>query len=126
MKVLAQYLAVGAAGFFGAMARLLLTELCIKLFGAGFPIGTMIINVAGSFALGWLTAAVAHGLPISRTTQLAIGVGFIGAFTTFSTLMNDTVLLGRDGRMEFAMLNLLASIVLGLLAVGAGIWVATR
>lgn len=126
MKLVAQYLAVGGAGFFGAIARLMLTQLCIALFGSGFPIGTLLINVGGSFALGWLTAAVARGLPISHTMQLAIGVGFIGAFTTFSTLMNDTVLLGRGGRMEFAMLNLLASTVLGLLAVGAGMWMATR
>lgn len=126
MRILVQYLAVGGAGFLGAIARLLLTQLCIAFFGSGFPIGTLIINVTGSFALGWLTAAVAQGLPLSRTTQLAIGVGFIGAFTTFSTLMNDTVLLGRAGRLDFALLNLMASTVLGLLAVGAGIWVATR
>jgi CrcB protein len=126
MKVLTQCLAVGGAGFLGAVARFLITQLCIAVFGPGFPTGTMLINVMGSFALGWLTAIIAQGAPISRTMQLALGVGFLGAFTTFSTRMNDTVLLGRSGRLDIALLNLLASMILGLLAVSLGIWIATR
>src|SRR3954463_3237163 len=92
MKTLIQYLAVGSAGFFGATARLLVGRVSRQLFATDFPVGTLIINITGSFIPGWFVTAVARGWTISdpissETFQLMVAVGFVGSYTTFSTFM---------------------------------------
>src|SRR5271167_3183048 len=86
--LLLRCLAIGAAGFFGSIARYVIGLMFGRL-GYRFPLGTLFINISGSFFLGWLMAhAVTRN--VSDTTKLAIGVGFVGAYTTFSTFMYET------------------------------------
>lgn len=120
MKVmLVRYLAVGAAGFVGAILRVAVGMLFGRL-NLRFPLGTMFINVSGSFFLGWfLTYARARS--ISDTTILAIGAGFVGAYTTFSTYMYESAKLAEGGAGIEAVLNIIGSLILGMLAVWAGI-----
>lgn len=123
MKVLLlRCLAVGAAGFVGAVARFLVAILFGRFTGR-FPVGTLVINITGSLFLGWfLTYAGSRNL--SDMVKLSIGVGFVGAYTTFSTYMYDSNKLLEDGSGIKAMVNLIGSLVLGLLAVRLGILLA--
>jgi CrcB protein len=131
MKTLIQCLCIGGAGFFGAIARFLVGQVCGRWFDTSFPVGTLVINVTGSFILGWIATAVARGWTISDrispdTLRLTIGVGFVGAYTTFSTFMFESNQLLEKGATIQAMLNLFGSLLLGLLAVWFGIRLASR
>ena len=84
-----------------------------------FPWGTMTVNVVGCFLIG-LLSGMSLGGQISPTTKLVLVTGFCGGFTTFSTFMNENLLLGRDGAFLSAVLYTLASLVLGLIAVVIG------
>ena len=125
MKVLLQYLAIGCAGFIGAITRVAVATLFGRL-NIRFPLGTLFINVTGSLFLGWFLTVVTDRYPVSDTTRLAIGAGFVGAYTTFSTFMFESSRLADDGAGLEAMLNLLLSLLLGLLAVRLGITIARR
>ena len=125
MKLLAQCLAVGAAGFFGAVARFLVGLACGRAF-ANFPVGTLVINVTGSFVLGWLAAYASARVGFNETLRIAIGVGFVGAYTTFSTYMYESDALLRQGAWLKAVLNLAGSLLLGLLAVRLGAYVGSK
>jgi CrcB protein len=83
------------------------------------PVATFLINVVGSFALGLLVTWGATLL--SRDVASALGIGFLGAFTTFSTFTIDAALLGDDGRVGTAALYVLASVAVGLVAAVGGI-----
>jgi CrcB protein len=123
--LLLRYLAVGAAGFIGAIARVLVGTAFgrMSVRFSNFPIGTLVINVSGSLFLGWfLTYAGSRN--ISDTTRLAIGAGFVGAYTTFSTYMFESSRLAQGGAVLLALLNLVGSLVLGFLAVRLGILLA--
>ncbi|HEY1786463.1 MAG TPA: fluoride efflux transporter CrcB [Pirellulales bacterium] len=124
MKLLAQYLAVGAAGSLGAMLRLAVATFCGRWFGTAFPIGTLVINLSGSLFLGWFMTLISARYVVSDTLRLAVAVGFVGAFTTFSTFAFESNSLLEDGAAMKAMANLVGSVVLGLLAVRLGIWLA--
>jgi fluoride exporter len=90
-----------------------------------FPLGTFVINVSGSFVLGVLGTVVAQKMfPSSEAARLALGVGFLGAFTTFSTFEYETHALFEDGSWLMATANIVASVLVGLLAVRAGIVLA--
>ena len=120
MKILMHCLAVGAGGFLGALCRMGVAAASARAFGRGFPVGTFIINVGGSFLLGWFLARVARGWEVPQAAQLGVTVGFLGAYTTFSTFMYETDQLARGGAAWKASLYLLGSIALGLLAVRLG------
>jgi CrcB protein len=126
MKILIQCAAVGVGGFVGAIARFLVALVCGRFFGTGFPIGTLIINLTGSFFLGWFLTAIGGRTIVSDHVRLAIAVGFVGAYTTFSTYMYESTALMDDGAWFKAMFNLIGSLILGLIAVRLGIWVAAR
>lgn len=121
-QMLARYLAIGLAGSAGALARFVLATLFGRL-NMRFPIGTLFINVTGSLFLGWfLTHVSTRG--VSDTTRLAIAVGFVGAYTTFSTYMYESYKLFHDGAAIEAAVNLMGSLLLGLFAVWLGVWLA--
>ena len=126
MKLLVEYLAVGFAGFFGAVARLFLGQACGRLFGTTFPVGTLAVNVAGSFLLAWLLTFAGDRLVVPETMRLAVAVGFIGAFTTYSTFMHESNALWEQGALIKAGLNVVASLVFGLAALRLGVYVASR
>ena len=115
MKVLVQYAAVAAGGSLGAMARFAVARVSGRLFGSSFPTGTFIINITGSLLLGWFIAMARQRTNISETMTLAVAVGFVGAYTTFSTYMLESNALLEDGAAIKAMGNLIGSIIVGLL-----------
>ena len=125
MAVLMPYLLVGLGGFIGAIARFEVARAIGALFESRFPWGTFAINVSGSFLLGVLSVIVAQKTaPDSEALRLALGVGFLGAFTTFSTFEFETHALLDDGSWVMALANMIASLLLGLVAVRAGIVLA--
>lgn len=122
MSTLWPYLLVGAGGFLGANARFVIARELGALLDTRFPLGTFVINISGSFLLGLLGVLVAQKVsPDSETLKLALGVGFLGGFTTFSTFELETHALFEGGSWLVATTNMFASLFVGLLAVRAGI-----
>jgi fluoride exporter len=109
-------LLVAAGAAVGAPLRYLVDRFVQRRAGAGFPWGTLTVNVAGSLLLGFITQT-ADG----RVTLLA-GVGFCGTFTTYSTFGYETVRLAEDGARRDALLNVVASLAAGLAAAALGVW----
>jgi len=126
MKFLIDCLWVGSAGFCGAIARFAVARGCGQVFRTSFPVGTLVINVTGSFVLGWLAAYASARVGFNETLRIAIGVGFVGAYTTFSTYMYESDALLRQGAWLKAVLNLAGSLLLGLLAVRLGAYVGSK
>jgi CrcB protein len=117
------YLLVGVGGFAGAIARFVVARGVDTLVDTRFPLGTFLINISGSFALGILGALVAQKVsPGSEAMRLALGVGFLGAFTTFSTFEFETHVLLEHSSWLLATAYVLGSVFVGLLAVRAGIF----
>jgi len=118
------YLTVAAGGAVGAPARYLL-DIAVAARGRGghFPLGTFIVNASGAFLFGLVFgAAVHHGL--SDAARAAVGTGFCGAYTTFSTFSNETVRLVEKGSLMAAALNLGGSLAVGLVAAALGLGLA--
>jgi CrcB protein len=115
-----QWIAVAAGGAAGAVSRYALATIVYGLLGTHFPWGTMVVNLVGCFGLGvvaaWADAAVA---PEWIRTTLAIG--FFGAFTTFSTFSLEALRLLEQGEAGRAGTYVLASVVVGIGAVAAGL-----
>jgi len=127
MKNVMPYLWVGAGGFLGAIARYVVANVARKLLGVGFPYGTFFINVSGSFLLGViLTALAQRALPHSNEIRLAAAVGFLGAYTTFSTFEYECHGLLEDREWALAVTNMFGSLFLGLLAVRLGMALARQ
>ncbi|HJP89233.1 MAG TPA: CrcB family protein [Candidatus Limnocylindrales bacterium] len=114
-------LLVGAGGFFGAISRYLLDGWVSGITGGTFPWGTFVINVTGSFVLGLLFALTVERAILPATIRPPILVGFIGAYTTFSTLTLESWRLVEDGSYGLALANIGGSMLLGLVAVVAGL-----
>lgn len=122
MQRLLPYLLVGIGSFIGGNARYLVGRWVGTLVEGRFPLGTLLINLSGSFLLGMIGGflaqrSVAHG----DALRLALGVGFCGAFTTFSTFEFETNALLEDGAWPAALANVFVSLFVGLLAVRFGI-----
>jgi CrcB protein len=125
MSMLMPYLLVGLGGFVGANARFVIARLVGAAFETRFPLGTFVINISGSFLLGVLGTIIAlKVMPNSEAMRLALGVGFLNAFTTFSTFEFETHALFEDGSWLLATTNMFASLFVGLIALRAGIVVA--
>ena len=113
---------VGIAGFFGAITRYALGGWLSERIGGAFPWETFIINVSGCFALGFLFTLLTERFLPHPTLRIAVTVGFLGAYTTFSTFAFETMRLSEDGAVLLAALNIVGSVGAGLLAVYAGTW----
>jgi CrcB protein len=126
IQMLKQSAAIGVAGFFGALSRVLVGTMVGKWVDTKpFPLGTLVVNVSGCFILGAFYAYTARA-PLGETLRVAIGVGFVGAYTTFSTLMYDTDALWENRFPWISVLNLVLSLALGLVAVRVGILMGRR
>jgi len=113
---------IGAGGFFGAITRYLVDGWVSSSTKVGaFPAGTFVINLSGAFVLGLLSALALEKAAIDPRIRGPIMIGFIGAYTTFSTLMFESWRLAEDGSWGLAMLNVGLSGALGLCAVFAGL-----
>ncbi len=122
---MSQLLAVGLGGFVGAVARYSITEFLARKFPGSFPIGTLIVNVAGCLLIGILMAVVTHkqlhpSLRIHEHTSLFLISGFLGSLTTFSTFGHDTVNLLRNSQLNHAFFNISGNLMIGLFAVWLG------
>ena len=113
-------LALLGAGF-GAVCRYTLGGWLNHKLGPEFPWGTLTVNLVGCFALGLLEGAAPH----DTFLLLVLGKGFIAGFTTFSTLMFETLTLSRAGGQKRAASNVIGSLILGLLALLFGLYLGT-
>ena len=113
---------VALGGALGASARYMTGLAAARLLGPGFPWGTLIVNVAGSFLMGGLVVLLAH-LGGNRWAPLLM-TGVLGGFTTFSAFSLDAVTLWDRGQPMLAGAYVGASVVLSLAALAAGLWVA--
>ncbi len=114
-------LIVGLGGFVGAVARYLVGGWVQQRWGAAFPYGTFVVNVSGSFLLG-LFATLALRLAWGEPWRLLFAVGFVGAYTTFSTFEYETLQLIAEGnRYPAAVAYLLGSVIAGFLAACLGV-----
>jgi fluoride exporter len=108
-------LGIGVLGGAGAIARFLLDGAVSARTGRRFPWGTLAVNLSGAFALGVLAGAVVSGDALRLE-----GIGFIGAFTTFSTWVFESHRLGEDGELGWGVVNLVGSLALGIAVVWLG------
>ena len=114
-------LLIGLGGFAGAVARYLVDGAVAERTGGGFPWGTLVVNLSGSFVLGLLFALTAERAILPADIRGPVMIGFIGAYTTFSTWMLESWRLIESGSYLPAIANLGGSVVLGLLAMVAGL-----
>ena len=115
-------LLVAGAGALGSLSRYALSGAVYAALGQNFAYGTLVVNVVGSFLLGLLMQLGLNTDLIPPHLRTAIAIGFIGAFTTFSTFTYETVQFIQDGAWGSAALNVVTSLVLGISAVFAGIY----
>jgi CrcB protein len=125
-QILVQYLAVAGGGAVGAVLRYVVAMISGRLFQTDFPVGTLIINVSGSLFLGWFATVTRERVVVSETVRLALAVGFVGAYTTFSTFMFESNFLIEQREWNKVLVNLLGSLLLGLIAVRVGVRLGGR
>ena len=118
MKVL---LIIGTGGFFGSIGRYLVQQLLHEKFDTGFPIGTMAVNILGSFIIGMVYALFEKGSVLSPEWRLFLAVGFCGGFTTFSSLAFDSLQMLRLEQFMYLSLYLAISFFGGLMATYLGV-----
>lgn len=114
-----EFLLVGVGGFLGAISRFSINVLEKKINLHSFPFGTLVINILGCFIAGVIISKI-QTFQINRHGILFLLVGFTGSFTTFSTLMVDSVQLAKSGLTVAAVVNLILSVALGSSAVLLG------
>lgn len=122
-NTLAQLLVIMAGGAFGAVARFLLSTKITEKFGSVFPYGTLSVNVIGSFLMGLLAILLVERLALDPLLKLGVFVGFLGAFTTFSTFSMETLNLFEQGHNIRAILNMFLSVLLSVFAVFLGVFI---
>jgi CrcB protein len=115
-------LAVALGGAVGSVARFLVGIGSTKLFGLGFPWGTLLINIAGSFLIGVLAESFALKWSLPHAAQVFLTVGICGGFTTFSTFSLDSYALMQRGQLALAAAYILASVVLSIAALLGGLY----
>lgn len=113
-----QCLVVGAGGFLGAIARYLVGTWINSRYSGLFPWATFVINITGSFLLGLMATLLMNRVLINPNWRLFVTIGFVGAYTTFSTFEYESAQLGSSWQ---ALGNLLGSVTAGYLAVWLGI-----
>jgi CrcB protein len=111
-------------GAVGAGARHLVGRAALALWGPGFPVGTFLVNVVGGFATGLLAAWLASRASGDEALRYLLGVGVLGGFTTFSAFSLETVLMLQRQEFGMALLYILASVVLSIGALFAGLQVS--
>lgn len=120
MPVITNALLIGAAGAIGTLLRAGCTTLATRLLGPGFPWGTLLVNVLGSFAFGAIFA-LARSRAIPTEQEVVLLVGLLGGFTTYSSFAFQSAEMLSNGRPVVALAYLVATNALGLVAVWAGL-----
>lgn len=117
-------LCVACGGALGAVVRYLVSLGCEQWLGR-FPWGTLIVNVVGCFVLGWLAEMAWTSTTFSEPFKLTVATGFLGAMTTFSTFGVQTIQLWKTSAF-WALSNVAANVIVGLVAALAGVYLASR
>ena len=120
MQTATIYIFIALGGASGACLRYFLSQLMLQWFGKGFPFGTLLVNIVGSFSLGLLYSLLEHGQLEAALWRTTVGVGFMGALTTFSTFSVDTLMLFQQGLWLKAALNVTLNILCCLFAAWLG------
>jgi len=116
------YLLVAVGGALGSMARYGGGVLAGKVWTSSFPLGTMVINVAGSLAMGVFIGYLARTVPAWQAdARLFVAVGILGGFTTFSSFSLDTIAMLERGEIGPALLYVLVSVIVGIAALSGGL-----
>ena len=116
-----KYLMVGVGGFMGAVARFWLGGYIGQRMGTKFPYGTFVINCSGSFIIGLIVTLLAERSHWNPNLRYLIPIGFVGAYTTFSTFEFETLRAFQDGQILIAALNVTLSVLIGFIAVWLGV-----
>jgi len=118
--MLSNYLIIGLGGFLGAVARYSVALWVGQRWGRTFPLGTFVVNISGSFLISLLMSLFTERFMVSPQVRLFLVVGFIGAYTTFSTFEYETGTLLKDGEWSIALANVILSVIAGFVALKLG------
>ncbi|XQW86866.1 fluoride efflux transporter CrcB [Thalassotalea piscium] len=119
------YIMVALGGAGGATLRFFFSQLIFNWLGKGFPFATLAVNICGSLVMGMLYGLIEQSIIEVSIYRTLIGIGFLGAFTTFSTFSMDTLLLIQQGDLFKALLNVLLNVCLCVIASGIGLYLVT-
>jgi len=120
--MLVKLMLIGVGGAMGALLRYAVAGWAHRVFGGAFPVGTLAVNMIGCGLIGVAAAVFASPHRVSDAWRLALLVGLLGGFTTFSTYAYETIALAEEGQNSRALLNILLNNALGLFAA----WAAFR
>ena len=121
-----QVMAIAIGGASGALLRFWTSQGVHLLFGRSFPFGTLAVNVIGSFLMGILTVYLLERTQLSPEWRAALLIGLLGAFTTFSTFSIETLNLLEQGEQLKALMNVVLSVGLCLVATGLGLLIGRQ
>ncbi|AAZ25988.1 MULTISPECIES: fluoride efflux transporter CrcB [Colwellia] len=119
------YAFVALGGACGASLRFYISQLVLNWLGKGFPFATLMVNIIGSFTMGLLYQLIEHEILNVSVHRTLIGIGFLGAFTTFSTFSLDSLLLLQQGDVLKAAINILLNVSLCIAAAALGMFMVT-
>jgi len=123
---MSRFLVVGLGGAAGAMSRYAVALIVATFWKRDFPMATLLINVSGSFILGFFTTFAAERTSFDPMWRLLVATGFVGAYTTFSTFEYETQRLTESGAPGGGALNIITSVAAGFVAVQLGVFLARR
>jgi len=126
METFTKILSIGIGGAFGAIARYLINISPLANLFQKFPFPTFFINITGSFLIGFCLILLTDKFTVGENLRFAIMVGFLGAFTTFSTFELELFELIREKFFATAFLYLFLSVLVGFIGVALGIWLARK
>jgi CrcB protein len=121
-----QLIAIAVGGAFGSVARYGVSMSVYGLLGRGFPYGTLVVNVLGSFAMGLLTVLLLDRAAVGPEARAAVLIGFLGGFTTFSAFSIETLSLLQDAKWLAAGINAIGSVSACLGATWLGLWLGRQ
>ncbi len=118
--MLKNLLIIGSGGFIGSIARYLVSQLNLSVNFHSIPVGTLTVNIIGSFLIGFLTGVADKSMILTTEWRLFLMVGLCGGFTTFSAFANENLMLLHTGQVAAVLLYTALTIFLGFLAVYLG------
>jgi CrcB protein len=121
---MADYFIIGLGGFFGAVARYIVALWIGQRWGRMFPLGTFVVNVSGCFLISVLMSLFTEKFMVNPQLRLFLVIGFLGAYTTFSTFEYETGNLVKDGEWSIALANVILSVIAGFVALKLGAFIA--
>jgi CrcB protein len=123
-SVMTNYFIIGLGGFFGAVARYIVALWIGQRWGRIFPLGTFVVNISGCFLISFLMSLFTEKFMVNPQLRLFLVIGFLGAYTTFSTFEYETGNLVKDGEWAIALANVILSVIAGFVALKSGEFIA--